>query len=325
MSRQPKRGFTLVELLVVIAIIGILVGLLLPAVQAAREAARRMQCSNNLKQIGLAMHLYHDAHRTLPVGAWGCCWGTWQVSVLPFMEQRALGDMYVWSVELQRYGGTQNLPVTRTRLSTFTCPSDTPWSGTTFSGITSHNYVANFGNTGYLVPTDAISTNTPRTVRDDMFGLRYGGAPFERTGHNWSSFQGAKVVRAFGFGSITDGTSNTLMLSETLQGPESGSTRDLRGFTWFGNGATFMTYLTPNSSQPDVLAGSGQCISSPVMPCTISTSARPITFAARSRHTGGVQATMVDGSVTFYSQNIDWQTWQSLGTSQGGEVVSVPQ
>lgn len=325
MKLKSARGFTLVELLVVIAIIGILVGLLLPAVQAAREAARRMQCSNNLKQTGLAMHLYHDAFRTLPVGAWGCCWGTWQVSVLPFMEQRALGDMYVWSVEAQRYGGTQNLPVTRARLGTFTCPSDTPWQGTTFSGVTSHNYVANFGNTGYLFPTDAISSNVARTVRDDMFGLRYGGAPFERTGHNWSSFQGSRSVTAFNFGNITDGTSNTLMLSETLQGPESGSTRDLRGFTWFGNGCTFMTYLTPNSSQPDVLAAASQCINSPVMPCTGSTSSRPITFAARSRHTGGVQAAMVDGSVTFYSNNIDWLVWQGLGTSRGGEVVSVPQ
>jgi prepilin-type N-terminal cleavage/methylation domain-containing protein/prepilin-type processing-associated H-X9-DG protein len=323
MSRQVKSGFTLVELLVVIAIIGILVGLLLPAVQAAREAARRMQCSNNLKQIGLANHLYHDAFRTLPVGAWGCCWGTWQISVLPFMEQRALGDLYVWGVEGQRYGGSLNLVVTRASLPTFTCPSDTPWSGTRNSRITSHNYVANFGNTGYLVPSEAISTNVARTVRENMFDLRYGGAPFERTGHNWTSFQGPRAVRAFGFGSITDGTSNTILLSGTLQGPENGSTRDLRGFSWFGNGAGFMTYLTPNSSQPDVLAAIGQCINSDRMPCTGSTSSRPITLAARSRHTGGVQATMVDGSVTFYSDSIDWLTWQALGTSQGGEVVSI--
>ncbi|MCA9190107.1 MAG: DUF1559 domain-containing protein [Planctomycetales bacterium] len=323
MTKRITRGFTLVELLVVIAIIGILVGLLLPAVQAAREAARRMQCSNNLKQIGLAMHLYSDSFKTLPVGAWGCCWGTWQTHVLPFVEQRALGQMYVWSVEAQRYGGSQNLPVTRTTLSVFTCPSDTPWSGTRNSGITSHNYVANFGNTGYLVPSEAIATNVARTVRDDMFGLKYGGAPFERTGHNWSSFQGPRSAQAFKFASITDGTTNTLMLSESLQGPENTSVRDLRGFSWFGNGCTFMTYLTPNSSQPDVLAAASQCINSPSMPCTGSTSSRPITFAARSRHTGGVQAAMVDGSVTFYSNNIDWATWQALGTSRGGEVTSI--
>lgn len=324
MRVEGRRGFTLVELLVVIAIIGILVGLLLPAVQAAREAARRMQCSNNLKQLGLAMHLYHDAHRKLPVGAWGCCWGTWQVSVLPFMEQTALASQYVWGVEGQRYGGSQNLVVTRARLPMLTCPSDTPWTGTSFSGVTSHNYVANFGNTGYLVPSEAISSNAPRIVQQNMFGLTYGGAPFERTGHNWTSFQGGGVVRAFGFANIPDGTSNTLMLSETVQGTE-GPPRDLRGFSWFGNGATFMTYLTPNSSQPDVLAAASQCnVPGGNPPCTGSTSARPITFAARSRHTGGVQAAMVDGSVTFYSNSIDWATWQALGTAQGGEVVSIP-
>jgi prepilin-type N-terminal cleavage/methylation domain-containing protein/prepilin-type processing-associated H-X9-DG protein len=323
-QRQSRPGFTLVELLVVIAIIGILVGLLLPAVQAAREAARRMQCSNNLKQTALAMHLYHDSHRKFPVGAWGCCWGTWQVSVLPFMEQVALANQYVWGQELQRYGGSLNLAVTRQRLSTFTCPSDTPWTGTSNSGITSHNYVANFGNTGYLVPSEAIASNVAKVVQQNMFGLTYGGAPFERTGHNWSSFQGAGAVRVFGLNSIPDGTTNTLMLSETLQGTE-GPPRDLRGFTWFGNGAKFMTYLTPNSSQPDVLAAANQCnMPGGNPPCTASTSARPITFAARSRHTGGVQAAMCDGSVTFYSNNIDWPTWQALGTSQGGEVVSIP-
>ena len=320
--RRFKSGFTLVELLVVIAIIGILVGLLLPAVQAAREAARRMQCSNNLKQIALAMHLYHDVHRNLPVGAWGCCWGTWQGHVLPHLEQTSLANLYVWGQDLQRYGGTLNLVVTTKNLPAFTCPSDSPWIGTSFSGVTSHNYVANFGNTGYRVPADAIALNLERVVEQNMFGITYGGAPFERTGHNFDSFQRPKAVRAFGFASISDGTSNTLLLSETVQGRESGGVRDLRGFTWFGNGAKFMTYLTPNSSQPDVLAALSQCnIPAGNPPCTGSTSSRPITFAARSKHTGGVQTAMVDGSVSFVSQNIDAITWNGLGTSQGGEVL----
>lgn len=321
--RRTNSGFTLVELLVVIAIIGVLVGLLLPAVQSAREAARRMSCSNNLKQIGLAMHLYHDAHKKLPVGAWGCCWGTWQGHELAFMEQRVLGDLYVWGQDPQRYGGPANLVVTTKNLPTFTCPSDTVWTGTSFSGVTSHNYVANFGNTGYRVPADAISLNLERVVEQTMFGINYGGAPFERTGHNFVTFQRPGAVRAFGLGNITDGTTNTLMLSETIQGRESGGVRDLRGFTWFGNGAKFMTYLTPNSSQPDVMAAANQCnIPAGNPPCTASTSSRPITFAARSRHSGGVQAAMVDGSVSFFSQNIDGITWSSLGTSQGGEVVT---
>src|SRR5262245_11967707 len=93
---RTKRGFTLIELLVVIAIIGVLVALLLPAVQAARESARRSNCLANLKQVALAMHNFHDAHRTLPEGnsEGFCCWGTWQVLILPYIEEGRLGGLY---------------------------------------------------------------------------------------------------------------------------------------------------------------------------------------------------------------------------------------
>src|SRR3954447_3011833 len=92
--KRDYRAFTLVELLVVIAIIGILVALLLPAIQSAREAARRAQCVNNLKQVGIAVQNYHDTYKQLPIGAYSCCWGTWQVSILPFMEEQQLADIY---------------------------------------------------------------------------------------------------------------------------------------------------------------------------------------------------------------------------------------
>src|SRR5262245_23043547 len=95
--RKHSNGFTLVELLVVIAIIGILVALLLPAIQAAREAARRSQCTNNLKQLGLAMMNYHDTNKRLPFGNYSCCWGTWQMSILAFIEEQQLGDLYTWT------------------------------------------------------------------------------------------------------------------------------------------------------------------------------------------------------------------------------------
>ncbi len=108
-----RRGFTLVELLVVIAIIGILVGLLLPAVQAAREAARRMSCQNNLKQLSLGMLNYESTYKRLPggVGRWGCCWGTWQVAILPYIEQSSLAALYVnhgGSDPFPRYGAAVN-------------------------------------------------------------------------------------------------------------------------------------------------------------------------------------------------------------------------
>ena len=105
MRKFRKSGFTLVELLVVIAIIGVLVALLLPAVQAAREAARRTSCGNNLKQIGLAMHNAHDTTPTLPagMGPYGCCWGTWQMLVFRYMEQNNVVDHY------QNWGGNDSI------------------------------------------------------------------------------------------------------------------------------------------------------------------------------------------------------------------------
>src|SRR5512138_2950661 len=121
-----RRGFTLVELLVVIAIIGVLVALLLPAVQAARESARRSQCANNLKQIGLGVHNYADTHRTMPAGNIHSVFGSWLVWLLPYVEQQSLFQMYSndgmngYPDTGIRYGTTQNLPVTRTQLKVYT-------------------------------------------------------------------------------------------------------------------------------------------------------------------------------------------------------------
>ena len=302
-----RRGFTLVELLVVIAIIGILIALLLPAVQAAREAARRSQCTNNLKQLGVAMHNYHDTYRKLPIGAFSCCWGTWKVPILPYIEQQTLGDLYAEGPKCDdsvsnRYGHSVNLPVTTSRgLSAFYCPSDQPHNP--IGNIQSHNYVVNFGNTGY-------------GQQGNLNGVIFGKAPFRRVTSNCI---GGTATVCYDFASILDGLSNTLLTSEVIIGQG----RDLRGFSWWSDACQFTTYLTPNSPLPDRIYTSTYCNNiRPNPPCAVSTTTDPTMFAARSRHPGGVEAGKCDGSIDFVSETIDIATWRALSTSQGGETIN---
>ena len=306
-----RRGFTLVELLVVITIIGILIALLLPAVQAAREAARRAHCVNNLKQVGVAMHNYENAYKTLPVGACGCCYGTWLLFTLPYLERGSLYEQYVRPCGLTtppdiRYGSGQNQPVTKTQISAYTCPSDMLGaSAAYYSGITFHNYVANFGNTTRwrTSPYGTTSSGTPNV---------FGRAPFQYVDNNTSP-QNAL------FRDIVDGLSSTLMIAETVQGQSA----DLRGFAWWGGGCHFETYLPPNALQPDVLESAGYCITANPLnpPCIGPGGANVESIAARSRHPGGVHAAFCDGAVRFMIDNIDLDTWRGLSTAAGRETL----
>ena len=306
-NSRRRLAFTLVELLVVIAIIGILVGLLLPAVQAAREAARRMQCSNNIKQWSLAFHNFESAYKKFPKGSSNggtLKRQTWVMYVWAYVEQTNLHNQnnFAQHFYLQpgTIGNTMN-GLCGKRVAAYLCPSDT---GTIDQNVgfyqrTRGNYVVNWGNSWY-------GQNPQPTAL----------APFY-------SVNGARsnpgVVK---FGSITDGTSNTLLLSEYLMA-KSANDNDWRGDIHNDDGVfRFHTLLTPNTSSPDIiLNGWYQVTNDPAMPAATGNQQRN---AARSRHTGGVNASLFDGSVRFVSNSIALAPWQAMGTMNGGEVAEIP-
>ncbi len=335
MTGRKARGFTLVELLVVIAIIGILIALLLPAVQAAREAARRIQCANNLKQIALAAQNYHSAMEKFPPGAASCCWGTWLMGLLPYLEQIDNYDQYVWGVcsytslgDASRYGSNTNRPITTQRFDCYTCPSDQPSAH--YEGlagkVTCHNYVANYGNTGFVVGAYGDTVAGPVKT---MFGIEFKGAPFTISG--WRTDEpnhpDHHPILLYSIRDISDGTSNTLMFSETVQGQPGSRGSDLRGFSWWGYASGFETYLTPNSPEPDVMQDGWYCDPTGPgnPPCTSHSTSRPMTMAARSRHPGGVNTSNCDGSTRFVSNDVDRHVWLLMGSSQDGEPFEMPQ
>ncbi len=338
MSRTRLRSaFTLIELLVVIAIIAVLIALLLPAVQAAREAARRAQCVNNLKQIGLAVHNYESSNGSFPPGEKGCCWGTWCVFVLPFMEGTALANSYNFygsnnpsggaADGYMRYAGAANTTVAYSQVKTFMCPTD-PSAGRARAGNQTryHNYVVNYGNTdqaqtgAYTIP---LPSNPAVQVRFS------GAAPFTDMGSPFIDDTGYAVGFATlppaKISTITDGTSNTLMASEArIANPADDN--DLRGYTWWGPGTSFNGILTPNSTYPDMMGNGGCSQQSP--PCNGSSITPPgaqypvVYLGARSWHAGGVNAVMCDGSVKFFKNTINPTTWLGVSTPNGNEVIS---
>lgn len=350
----PIRAFTLIELLVVIAIIGVLIALMIPAVQAAREAARRLQCTNNLKQIALAMHHYADANkRVLPVGAKGVNFCTWNHFLFPFLEQNARYEMLSFDAG-HRYNdkGTTESGKEFNNIAAFTdetgklncylCPSDaaTTWTSgdITFNKL---NYAVCGGATA-LYPTNAKGwegsgpqTATKHWWIDDYTGVdgnvKHQGACFGviRGGRddygvtppvlrNYDLTSGGNIALS----EITDGLSNTLLVSELLQG----FNNDSRGLTFRGGSAFFTAYTTPNSKTADITdIAVASCENIPYanLPCVIGSSVvDPFRLTARSRHRGGVNAALADGSVHFFSDGIDVENWRNLSSTKSGKPVS---
>jgi prepilin-type N-terminal cleavage/methylation domain-containing protein/prepilin-type processing-associated H-X9-DG protein len=301
---KARPAFTLVELLVVIAIIGILIALLLPAVQAAREAARRSQCTNNLKQWGLALHNYESTNKTLPFGCQNYnnnagvnIRHSFPPALWPFLEQNAVYQKYDFSVF---FHAAQNRPSVLTQVPAYYCPSDRPngmyaWQGN--NERSRGDYVLNFGNTTY----DQRDLDTSATSPN-----RFLGAPFALN----------KVQR---FSDVVDGLSNTLGMAEVMMSVIDNQPLDSRGdILNDGLGAVFMTLNGPNSTSPD----HEYCQEDPNHPGPCSSGFGYDGYAsARSRHPGGVNTLKLDGSVSFVSDSIDLAIWRASGSTRGGESL----
>jgi len=307
-----RYGFTLVELLVVITIIGILIALLLPAVQAAREAARRMQCTNNLKQIGLAVHLYHDANNQFPIGygfekhvkyatggtAAGDTKWPWTMRLFPYIEQAAIADVINWA------GNWGTLPAwaITTQFTTLQCPSDETvkkvWTRDDVVMTLQPTRISYAGNFGQSNPQIADSARMEQSEHvDGVFAW------------NW----GISISR------IQDGSSNTLMTSEIIPG----NSNSLRGAWWYAEGPVFMQEYTPNDPTPDLTrtfrCGDDDQVAGAIAPCddVLGNEAVRVVNTARSMHPGGVVTGMCDGSVGFANDTINLYVWRAMGTPNG--------
>lgn len=347
-SRGRSRGFTLVELLVVIAIIGVLVALLLPAIQAAREAARRSQCVNNIRQLTLAMLNYETAKGGLPHmakyicnrgsnaylpdgcprgetdGAWWDDHG-WYVPLMPYIEQVGLanrGDPRAsLSSPANREARTAFIPI-------HACPSDigiqrNEWGSAAWARVRT-NYVANAGNTVYgQIDVGRACPGPPTTPAI----CRFGGAPM-----TW--YEPTPLA------TITDGTANTLLMAEIKVLPENGPAwgGPLSDTTTALGGQSFTGMVPPNSGEPDTIARAwaepeiylqngipvptrapGAIRTLPGAPTEPSYYQIQV---SRSHHLGGVNASRCDGSVKFYNDSIDPFVWFALSSAAGEETVA---
>ncbi len=341
MNPFRRHGFTLIELLVVIAIIGILIALLLPAVQKIRETAARLRCANNLKQLTLACLNYDTTQGHFPYARKYDIWDTytWTQLILPYIEQEAVYARY-WTLPQTGYrqaypgpngpiGNDPQLHQARTAIiATFLCPSDRgPLGnemGTVEYSFIRGNYRGCAGSGDlYGEATDATSGPWGKGV----FGVEHGQSADPNAG---TPTAGVRVSE------INDGASNTFLLSEGIVPDVTPGWGGPLGEEVYGNmgGALFSTSLTPNATVADRVIGpcpntAGD--SSYPAPCLTlgnnawwTPSGQDSHAAARSRHAGGVNASLADGSVRFFANGIDQFTWRALGTRANGEAVAVP-
>ncbi|QDV37761.1 DUF1559 family PulG-like putative transporter [Tautonia plasticadhaerens] len=359
-SGATRRGFTLIELLVVIAIIGVLIALLLPAVQAAREAARRAQCTNNLKQLGLAVHNYIDSNQVFPsysMPNWGAGWAwnvSWSDAILPHIEQQALYNALNFDVpplDLGSFTGQdfrQNTTVGLTVISSMLCPSEsinTQPTLLTGGDFARTNYAGNYGGpaqfascSGLIIPSKgafgvpstagvaSLASARDGTSNTALFSehLIFAGPP-SPAGSNTAKralFQLDSIVLTYDTGDVANLRSFVAACKSIPNGTQPSSAESF-GAAW----ALAQGFSTATTGYTHVMTpNSDSCTGRQGGLFDFSADGSQGGFAAAitatSDHPGGVNVCMGDGSVRFVKDTIAQETWWALGSRKGGEVIS---
>ena len=320
---NSRRGFTLIELLVVIAIIAILIALLVPAVQKVREAASRTQCQNNLKQLGIAFHAYHDANQELPIGVtwspgvWSWPRMTYSIYLYPFLDQGVIYNEFNFNptdTTVAPWESASNnssaSPPNSALVAVFVCPSDNGVRTTSNGATDSAGHAFSWMTANYVVPfpgaknADALApTQATRTAMGPNYGSR--------------------------FVQITDGTSNTMLMTESLRAIAVNN-NDIRGAIWIDEPASSFIYTqtpagvtglyTPNTTANDLLY---HCTNMPSQnrPCVTQSTNTLESAAARSMHQGGVFVLLCDGSAHFVVNSVSAATWAAVATIMENDFI----